>query len=211
MVEGIFQIFSASCACVWMGVYNQVLCLDVEGEVVVMAPHCQASDLLHVALWMAREGFRWQTLYVDLHLARCVLLLCQLNAPQPFLDSMDRSGRPNGKWWSQSAHLPPCHKSCLAAQNKLLALPIAIHNLTETTNSQAKTAPSPLTPTITTTALSAFLCQPSIPFICYSTIVADMPVSILCHVSSQITEYLFRLLWEGFRDQYFTRLCHIKS
>lgn len=95
---------------------------------------------------------------------------------------------------SESAHLPPCHKSCLAAQNKLLALPIAIHNLTETTNSQAKTAPPPLTPTITTTALSAFLCQPSIPFICYSTIVADMPVSILCHVSSQITEYLFRLL-----------------
>jgi hypothetical protein len=26
-----------------------------------MAPHCQVSDFLHVVLWMAREGFRWQT------------------------------------------------------------------------------------------------------------------------------------------------------
>lgn len=50
---------------------------------------------------------------------RCVQLLCQSNTPKLLLDDMGKVHE--GKWWSQ--RFPPslsCHKSCLAAQNKLL-------------------------------------------------------------------------------------------
>lgn len=52
---------------------------------------------------------------------RCVQLLCQSNTPKHFLDDMEKCRRANGD--TPHPPRPPlssCHKSCLAAQNKLL-------------------------------------------------------------------------------------------
>lgn len=50
---------------------------------------------------------------------RCVQLLCQSNTPKLLLDNMEKCKRANG----EVRDFPPpfsCHKSCLAAQNKLV-------------------------------------------------------------------------------------------
>lgn len=68
-------------------------------------------------LFTSNAWLAWKGAWIYLQ-TRCVQLLCQSNTPKLLLDDMEKYKRANGE--VRDSPSLSCHKSCLAAQNKLL-------------------------------------------------------------------------------------------